>query len=370
MIAFFAATPYQIFSVISIKYQYYREEETDLFILDHFFGSDKCAERVRSLGIFSDVYHVNSWIKFKRTIDDVKNPQKDPWKVRMRISHAFWKLFYYGGCTAALRKDHIEPKKYSAMFFSHNAPVSNIIGAYIRRKRLKILQYGFEDGTRDYLDELDEKNYNMKKLERIMGVPENVYHKDKYWVYRPDQICNRSKYDPKVERIFPPNDEVRALILKIWDVRRSPYIFNRYIFFDTLLERGVLHRIVDPIVEIVGKDNFTLKQHPLRRDKPFADHEVEIWPASDIPFEAYLATGNYNDNILISQYSTSCFTPKFIYDQEPMIIFLYRIVPTKESVETVESMVNKLISVYEQKGRIYIPRDVDEFYQIIKQIDK
>lgn len=370
MIAFFAATPYQIFSAVLIKYQYYREEEADLFILDHFSGSDKWAEHIGTLEIFSDVYHVNDWKIFERIMGDVKNPQKDPWKIRMRVSHAFWKLFYYGGCAAALKKEHIKPEKYSVTFFAIAPHVSNIIGVYTKRRRINILQYGFEDGNQDYLDELDEKWCDIKKLERIMGVPENVYHKDKYWVYRPDQICNRLKYASKVERIFPPDEEVKAMILKIWDIRRSPYIFSKYIFFDTLLEREVLHRIVDPIVETVGKVNFTFKQHPLRKDRPFADNEMKIWPASDVPFEAYLATGNYNDNVLISQYSTACFTPKFIYDQEPIIIFIYRIVPTKEGAEMVESMVNKLISLYEQKGRIYIPKDVDEFCQIIKQINK
>lgn len=203
-----------------------------------------------------------------------------------------------------------------------------------------------------------------------MGVPENVYRKDKYWVYRPDQLCNRSKYNQRVERIFPPDDEVKALILRIWDIDRTPYIPGRYIFLDNLLEREVLHKIAVSILEIVGRDNFTFKWHPLRgEDRVFGDNEVETWPASDIPFEVYLATGNYEDNVLISWYSTACFTPKFIYDQEPIIIFIYHIVEANEEIERIESMVNKLISAYEHKERIYIPNDINELCQIIEKIN-
>ena len=370
MIAFFCSTPYHIFSVISIKIQYYKEEESDLFILDYFSGSDKYAERIRPLGLFSNIHHINIWDKYARIMKDVKNPQRDPWKIRMRVSHAFWKLFYYGRCGAELKKDHIEPGRYSAVFFAFNEPVDNMIGIYARRKRVHILQYGFDDGTQDYLFELDEKYQSMQRLERIMGVPENVYRKDKYWVYRPDQLRNRSKYDQRVERIFPPDDEVKALILRIWDVDRTPYIPGRYIFLDNLLEREALHKIAVSILEIVGRDNFTFKRHPLRgEDRVFVDNEVETWPASDIPFEVYLATGNYEDNVLISWYSTACFTPKFIYDQEPIIIFIYHIVAVNEEIERIESMVNKLISAYEHKERIYIPNDINELCQIIEKIN-
>ncbi|MBD5552245.1 MAG: hypothetical protein HDQ96_13900 [Lachnospiraceae bacterium] len=372
MIAFFCSTPYQIFSVVSIMWQYYREEETDLFILDFFSGSDKYAEHIRTLGLFSNVFHINGCKRSDRILKDVKYPEKDFWKIRMRISHAFWKLYYYGRYAAELKKDHIEPEKYSAVFFANGDPVSNIIGIYIKRKRLHILQYGFEDGGVDYIVELDKKYRKMHKLERIMGVPENVYHKDKYWIYRPDQIYNRSKYVSKIERIFPPDDEVKALILKIWDIGKTSYIPRRYLFLDNFLEWEEMHRIVDSILEIVGKDNFTFKPHPRRMDKLFADNQVEIWPASDIPFEAYLAARNYNNNVIISWYSTACFTPKFIYGQEPIIIFIYRIVntsPINYGIEEVDLMVNKLISAYEHKERIYIPNDINELRQIIEQIN-
>lgn len=76
----------------------------------------------------------------------------------------------------------------------------------------------------------------------------------------------------------------------------------------------MLLRIVGFILEIVGKENFIFKQHPRRNDKLFADNAVGIWPASNIPFDVYLSTRNDDNNVLISWYSTACFTPKFIYD--------------------------------------------------------
>lgn len=51
-------------------------------------------------------------------------------------------------------------------------------------------------------------------------------------MYRPDQIYNRLKYDQEVERTFPSDDGIEALIMRIWEIDEGSYILNRYIFFD------------------------------------------------------------------------------------------------------------------------------------------
>ena len=90
---------------------------------------------------------------------------------------------------------------------------------------------------------------------------------------------------------------------------------------------------------------------------------------NNFPWEL-ICSKEINDNtVLIGVFSTAQFSPKELYNIEPYIIFLYKIIkPVGIDIKAIDEMTALLKNTYRNKTKIIIPNNIDEFIQNIANI--
>jgi hypothetical protein len=74
-----------------------------------------------------------------------------------------------------------------------------------------------------------------------------------------------------------------------------------------------------------------------------------------------------NDHILISFFSTACFTPKLLFDKEPYVIIIYKILNFK--FFNADKLLDRLKSIYSDPDKIIIIKDISELYKTIQKLE-
>lgn len=74
-----------------------------------------------------------------------------------------------------------------------------------------------------------------------------------------------------------------------------------------------------------------------------------------------------NDHILISFFSTACFTPKLLYDKEPYVIIIYKILNFK--FFNADKLLDRLKSTYSNPDKIIVIKDISELHKTIQKLE-
>ena len=76
--------------------------------------------------------------------------------------------------------------------------------------------------------------------------------------------------------------------------------------------------------------------------------------------------------MLVSCASTATLNPKFMFGDEPYVIFTYRLYDTYRQcgVERDDWIANALLDAYEDKSRVMIPNSMHELHNMIKNIHR
>ena len=109
------------------------------------------------------------------------------------------------------------------------------------------------------------------------------------------------------------------------------------------------------------------KPHP--RSFYRTDVAIKMFNNSIVPMEIVYATiGDLDRRILIGNLSTALFTPKMLFNIEPYVISIHKLISLNYSV--LEPIYVKFASVYSDKDKIYAPDSFEQFMHYMKQIAK
>lgn len=168
-------------------------------------------------------------------------------------------------------------------------------------------------------------------------------------------------------------DKDRKDILKIFNVKNeNVLLFSRsLILFDQNLENNEIREAQFKVAEIccaiVGKDNVLIKLHPASR-KILYPKDCQIYK-DKVPFEIIMNSFAMSNKILLSIFSTACFSPKQIMNQEPYVIFIYKILKKYFQIdEKYLQTIDDLREEYSDKNRIFVPNSIDELKEILHKI--
>ena len=108
--------------------------------------------------------------------------------------------------------------------------------------------------------------------------------------------------------------------------------------------------------------NFILKQHP-RNTETYEG--ILVYQYSYIPWEVICMNCDLSNHVLIAVNSNACFSPKFMLNSEPKIIFLYKLFFQEKEYKDTEKLVTLLWKTYSNKERIMIPSTIEELKEIL-----
>ena len=90
-------------------------------------------------------------------------------------------------------------------------------------------------------------------------------------------------------------------------------------------------------------------------------------------WEIMCANIDFSNKILISHCSTALYTPKFIFDQEPIVIFLFDmlvddVLQSLNQMHAFEIFVDRLKETYRDKEKVFLPKSKEELLEYLEKV--
>lgn len=387
MIACFAWTNSQIINITNAKINLYPNEKADIYIRMGTHMSKSLISAVKTSQVFEHVYY----------LDPINLDYK---KLKCGFSK-YLRLFFlrkgYEEAYNALLEHLCGERKYNramlAWFFTENVFLLNYWSKFTDQLAITFV----DEGTGSYCYTKKEICFPMFmansakiKIKRYLAegklarrFAKNI---DTICLYRPEYCRPDIDFEKKQLPIIsketnPIMYELLCNAVQSLDyIHQIQYEKRDYYYFTTYSAEGKSFdlrslEILDTIVRSTSEKKSIVKVHmgntqhgtsfaQSYEEKLFVDRERYIYEG------LYAQLGNPNKKVLISCASTATINPKFMFGDEPYVIFTYRLYDTYRQcgVERDDWISSALIDAYEDKSRVKIPNSMFELEEMLKEI--
>jgi hypothetical protein len=359
--AFICYRGFQLLNCINFVYHNIRATKgsSDIYIVDEFFDDEAMANRLRETGIFNNVIFVkdipDKSLSLNRHLGQVfpkkylqyrLGKEKEPISDYLQLVTCGWnKLF--------VRYAEFLKGKGAKNIFLDDGIVS-----YIGNMRSNEYPGLIDKKLKPFLDkgpysiEIDELYLNNVKQNRSSMV--------KRVLELPKLVTAEKELKELLNYVFDYNE--KCLNEKVVFLDQAK---NNDINFESTATKAL---IWEKIAKIVPKKEFLIRLHP---------HDMETLGMPGLVFDKkrslweLVCINEVNDEkVLIGYCSTALITPKFIFDVEPIIISLYKLIDfySKEKEREMDKIFMGLKESYRRKDRIIIPKNIVELETALKKI--
>lgn len=350
---YICCSPYQIFNSIHYMWHINQDMENDIIILGFFKGAETLSKSIQDSCIFKDVYFVPA--------DRVKNP------FIKNILTLYRMLNPKRAIKNSIPDFPLEQKKYTKIISStYLTDLTIAFSEYYAKYNCKLDM--IEDGTGPYIYGAHGYSKIHEMISKITGkgVPTLPY--GKMWFYEPSLIQkNISLEIKKIPKIKFTENERQCLNNAFNEINLD--IKSKYIFiFDGILGPAIEEQIfiLNRIVDYVGKENIVAKLHPKTDSLLLKGYNTL---PQNIPWELYCLNNDMNKKVVIVANTTVAFTPKFMFDQEPKIIFLNRYYGgNSEFMKGIRKMQEDLGKLYSNHERLMYPNSLEELDKVMRML--
>lgn len=360
-IAFFCSTPYQILLAINIKHSNHLEEKADIYVLNHFNDAHNIVRNIKGVGVFENIKLVDC-IEFTRSfsINRIKRyVQKTILYLKPhKISNQY---FGFGDLV------------YSQIYLTYPDVVIQLAmkDLYERNPELKIHMY--EDGTGGYSSDILKTTKYKEWFNKITGFGEVIDRYDSLMMFKPELYFGNVDI-PKVRipHIDKTNEELKNIINKVFEYQDDYRIDEKIIFLEQPMNHVPgLSEQIRCIADEILKDNYVIKLHPRSRSEDYKDHN--IYKKNSSPWEILCLNNSTEDKVLISYHSTALISNKIIFNNEPVIIFLYEmeeLIGFHQVTQGTKEFIYRFKSTYRDPSRVLIPRNKDELKRCLAEFTR
>lgn len=350
---YLCTTPLQVLGAINLQLK--KKERADIYLFDDFDNYKEIGERIKQENVFDNVYCINFYSSLKT---------KGTGFVRAEI---FTRMMF---CNSYFQSAVGNDIKYRKMYCSTSAVSKMVIAnaLFNRNEQMTVIRY--DEGIGSYSN--NEKGRKGSKLyqtaKRLLHWRDIIDEAKKIYLYQPDLITD-SQMEIEKMPYMDLSDGQKKLLSNIFFGTSSdiPSIKEQIVIFDTY--RGSnspeetinrLDHLYKEIVDLSEHDNSILKSHPRSR----AETEVDIskFKYKTLPIEmVYMNQDDLENKILIALNSTAVFTPKMLFNVEPRIVLLYRLVSDDPIIQKKRDDVYlKMAKMYESTDKVFIPDSIHE----------
>lgn len=356
MIAFEAATPFQIFNCINIYSNLNTKEKADIYLYTYASDLRHIARRLSEAEVFEHIYLLENIPKPGRIhmISAVLKPEK--------------------------LMEGIALKKYSSLYISYSGIPNMLLYNLLYKQTKKLKLYFYEDGVSSYYNGLFQHAKSVDLIRKMRGLRNDTENVEKVLLYEPR--LNSVVYKTQVvERMFPTcrADILQKLdyIYAITDKAKELLSASEYLYFDHDYKKYVSdefffnfnqNEIVNKIAEIVGK--ILVKVSPLSdiKNSAYEGEGVIVSNFERAPWEILIHQDkSLESKCLITVCSNAVITPKTIYGREPYVLILgkalYNSGLTNSTDVWTESMgkyYDKVLEIYENKEKFCVAGTMEE----------
>ena len=354
MRAFVGTVPFTIIEAVHfvIANNY---DDADLYMVKVFDGAEDVCERVRQTGVFKNVYLVEDVlltypITIEKCIRTVKNGKAFLKSTRNRI----YDEVYYNNSGWLINSIF-----YTA-FSRANKNIKN-----------KFLEHGFNSYTTVYSD----KPFYLRVLIRLVGLKcMDGTMLDEIHMFHPELM--HMKHYGRIVKMTPMDRKNTRL------VEALNHIFNYHPETDEFADRDIIIMEQGPqkftfdkegfwkmVLKNIDKQKTIIKPHPRQKNSTLGENGIKISTNYTLPWEVEILNIDIEKKTQITIFSGACVSPKLIFDEEPTVIFLYKILPLDSSVwgKDFIEFANQLGATYRNKEKFFVPESYEEYEEYCRK---
>lgn len=349
------ASPYQVIGATLLQLE--RREDARIVVINKFGDSERLCGKLKEEGIFSKVIGLDETRIWESKTHNI---------LKKRISTIKTYLTY----KKIVERIVPEIMSIEHLFVSSRGAIARLFCMYAAENIPGAKIHYYDDGMGSYTN----KEVNVKKIDillrRLLVGKKSVEYTFDRFLYSPQFYSEINRKDPCIHSM-PKFTEQKELINRLFDYDESARIEENIIVFDGLLEddfteygkklyKGTIEKLIQKSKDVI------IKPHPRAPQRYFS---APYYEGSGIPFEVLCANDSYGNKVMITCMSTSVFTPKMIFDQEPVIILLYKIFDKdwKMRDRFVDRLCDSIRKIYRMPQKVIVPTSMEEFEESIRE---
>lgn len=342
---------------IHIKSTILQKDVADMYVLNHFQNSTIIADRLRELCMFKKVKLVDS-IEFtakyqsKRNISYMLSKAKDFVKYRQLANE----YFEFGN------------SMYDEVYFTFADVIIQIAIMAMSKKNKNVKINLYEDAVGGYSAQFFFPSIYKRVFNLFSGFSNTLDKYHRLYLFQPKLFDHNLPVSiHKIPPIDIDKNDYLQIFNELFGYQQKDIIEEKIIYFEQPLESipGMNNAIFE-LMNRVLKSDYIVKLHPRSNTKKYSKHN--IYGDNSLPWEIICMNSNIDDKVLISYYSAVCFTPKLLFDKEPVVILLFKMdnLPKSSMVSKKSEVFLKLfIETYKDKSRIFVPESYNELEKIL-----
>lgn len=362
MILAVCSTPFQMQNLLTMNKTLFEDEKADVILLDHASVNHSIYQKLKETQTFNEVF-------FAQT-----KHMSNGGKSRFQLIRDLVELKHFLNKDEIVNQVPFKQLDYDKVLVPSDDPPSQVFWYHVKQHNPAAELYVYEDGTKSYRffdgGFTPFKSFYLNRLFG-MGFFEEVkgayLHHPEYTVFEQElefiRIPPLNKRDPEVREVM---NDVFAFDQEKGTIRPQ----TRFIFFDQafqfeseLKEQARLFQLIE---QAASQEELVVKLHP-RTDR----HVYNQTLTGDYPFEIMEINNDISEKVLISGVSTACLSPKLVFDEEPYVILLYKLLRSpifQESQKGYFEFAEKVQADYRQKDRFFIPETEEELVEIVHDL--
>lgn len=382
MLVFYAISNLHLLNIASVKSTYFHDEEARLYIGMSDRISPRLIEGIKETKLFQNIIII---------------PAIEYGKIKLfagtRYVYLFLRLIEEAVYTYKLYKylrDDYRNSDYNQIFIHNLRFGPHIIMINYLRKFNRVFKISVIEEGGGILYTMKKQMCAVALRDRIASflfqyiwlqpVKTEIYLKyiDDIYVYMPELYATDMNFHPlQITKLNHAASEIKYIMdMEIAGVDITEYINRRYYYISSasVMYSGSYdstYSQLNAILSVLSGTQFLIKDHPHFTHSKKISQEYKQYTLQNVfvdqrnfLLESIFLHIDLNDKVFITQNSAVVLHPKYMFNQEPYIIFTYKLYPVDGSVFS-EKMATDLRSMYQKKDKILIPETIEEMMHML-----
>ena len=321
-------------------------QKCDLYYVPTSNNAEELLNAVRNIGVFQNVTMLsNINIEYPITVNQCIKIAINRFEVKKKLKQKYYDTIYYN---------------------TDGWLLNSIIYSSLPNKKAKNIFV--ENGINPYITPYDSKEWYLRLFINcnLMTCMDGKFIDERY-VFEPTVISvQQSGKINSIHKIDRKDEKLREQINRIfgYDSKLDSYEGKNII----IMEQGPRKEPIDMlglwrrVSQYINKEKAIVKSHPRQKESALRELGFDMYERFTIPWEVLTFNQDMNDKVLFCIFSSSCVNPKLMYDEEPRIILLYKLIGIDYSFlgKGIISFVEGVGNLYRDKSKFFIPESWEE----------
>ena len=358
---YYCTTPFQLLTALNMQFNHIipseaENEKADIIVANIFKNAEDISRRIKNTKLFNNVYLINE--------EDHKNH-----------SNGFSKAFAIARNTmfpGRLLKQQFNCKSIDFLKQKYNVIVSSVfshtVAALLTLNR-NAEYIMMDDGMASYFGNWTKRirSPGYLKFLKLRNLGKEVDSPSSLYVMRRD-MCN-SELSDTILQLPEFSSEFLKVAFSVFGMSDVFPNYNQKVIWLTHVSNSEKKR--EGTYEIARaltkySNDVVVRKHPRQKlEDAYSNFECDN---GAVMWELLLSKFPIKKKLIITLGSTGAFTPKFLYNDEPWLLFTYKLIPLPNGSQLDDflSIVEQLKKAYTHPEHILEPETWDEFDSFVK----